>query len=227
MGLYPDNISIQLLIKNGKMSSGKKTKHIKAKFFFIKDRIDNGEIRVLDCPAEEMWADIMTKPLQGTVFRVMRAELMNCPVNYKDPKVSNDTHEVGHTVSVRKRVTWKSEVAAPFKAPQECVRQNSIQANKQRLKGLLRKPRYSQQSTGTQLKNKSTSTRKSTSTQLVWSTGNQLRNRSTGTCKSTSTLLVPSRSTSTPVGNDAGLGTARPVKLTWQVGVSGNKGTKQ
>ena len=43
----------------------KENKHIKAKFFFIKDRVDNREIRVKDCPAEEMWADIMTKPLQG------------------------------------------------------------------------------------------------------------------------------------------------------------------
>jgi hypothetical protein len=85
VGPYQDNISTQLLIKNGKMSSGKKTKHIKAKFFFIKDRIDDGEIRVLDCPAEEMWADIVTKPLQGMAFRVMQAELMNCPVNLKIP----------------------------------------------------------------------------------------------------------------------------------------------
>jgi hypothetical protein len=89
------------------MSTGKKTKHIKAKLFFIKDRIDDGKIRVLDCPAEEMWADIMTKLLQGTAFRVMQAELMNCPVKYEDPEVMT--------------VTWKSEVAAPFKAPQECV----------------------------------------------------------------------------------------------------------
>jgi hypothetical protein len=107
------------------------------------------------------------------------------------------------------------------------VRQNSIQTNKQRLKGLLRKPRYSQRSTGTQLKYKSTGTHKSTSTQLVRSTGTQLGNGSTSTHKSTSTLLVPSRSTSTPVGNNARLGTARPVKLKWRVGVSGNKGTKQ
>ncbi len=111
--------------------------------------------------------------------------------------------------------------------PAKDVGQNSIQANQQRLKGLLRKPRYPRQSTGTQLKNKSTGTRKSNSTQPFWSTGTQLRNRSTGTCKSSSTLMVPSRSTSTPVGNNAWLGTARLVKLTWQVGVSGNKGTKQ
>jgi len=85
VGLYQDNISTQLLIKNGKMSSSKKTKHIKAKFFLIKDRVDDGEIKVIDCLTEMMWAEIMTKPLQGTAFRVMRAELMNCPVNYEDP----------------------------------------------------------------------------------------------------------------------------------------------
>ncbi len=102
-----DNISTQLLIKNGKISSGKKTKHIKVKFFSIKDRIDDVEIRVLDCPTEEMWVDIMTKPLQGTASRVMQAELINCPGNYEDPEVM--------------MVTWKSEVTAPFKAPQECV----------------------------------------------------------------------------------------------------------
>jgi hypothetical protein len=69
MGLYQDNISSQLLIKNGKMSSGKKTKHIKSKFFFIKDRVDSREIKVIDCPTEEMWADVLTKPLQGMAFR--------------------------------------------------------------------------------------------------------------------------------------------------------------
>jgi hypothetical protein len=73
MGLYQDNISTQLLIKTGNFFSGKKTKHIKAKFFFIKDKVDSGEIRMIDCPAEEMWADVLTKPLQGMAFRTMRA----------------------------------------------------------------------------------------------------------------------------------------------------------
>jgi hypothetical protein len=77
VGLYQDNISTQILIKNERMSSGKKTKHIKAKFFFIKDRVDDGEIKVINCPKEEMWADILTKPLQGMAFRTMRAILMN------------------------------------------------------------------------------------------------------------------------------------------------------
>jgi hypothetical protein len=55
VGLYQDNISMQLMTKNGCMSSGKRTKHIKAKFFFIKDRVDDGEIKVLDCPTGDMW----------------------------------------------------------------------------------------------------------------------------------------------------------------------------
>ena len=130
VGLYQDNISTQLLIKNGKMSSGKKTKHIKAKFFFIKERVDNGKIRVNDCPAEKMWADIMTKPLQGTAFRVMRAELMNCPVNYEDPKKDERTLIKSRPISAAKTVTWKRVIATPFKAPQECVEQNRISGKK-------------------------------------------------------------------------------------------------
>jgi len=121
VGLYQDNISTQLLIKNGKMSSGKKTKHIKAKFFFIKDRVDDGEIKVVDCPTAEMWADIMTKPLQGTAFRLMRAELMNCNVNYEDPQ----EEEEPIPVTSPKTVSWKNVISATFKTPpQECVGQN-------------------------------------------------------------------------------------------------------
>jgi len=115
VGLYQDNIST-----NGKMSSEKKTKHIKAKFFFIKDRVDDGEVKVLDCPSEEMWADIMTKPLQGMAFRVMRAELMNCDVNYEDPL----EEEESESVPTQKTVSWKSIVSTTFKTQQECVGQN-------------------------------------------------------------------------------------------------------
>ena len=116
VGLYQDNISTQLLIKNGKMSSGKKTKHIKTKFFFIKDRVDDGEIKVVDCPTEEMWADIMTKLLQGTAFRLMRAKLMNCDVNYEDPP----EEEEPIPVTSPKTVSWSIDVS-PSKSPGDPV----------------------------------------------------------------------------------------------------------
>ena len=80
--LHQDNTSTKLLMKNGRLSSGKKTKHIQAKFFFIKDRIDDWEMTVVNCPNEGMWADILTKPLQGKAIRVMRSKLMNCEEVY-------------------------------------------------------------------------------------------------------------------------------------------------
>ncbi len=41
---------------------------------------------MIDCPVDKgMWADVMTKLLQGMAFRTMRLELMNCPANYEDP----------------------------------------------------------------------------------------------------------------------------------------------
>jgi hypothetical protein len=119
VGLYQDNVSTQLLIKNGRFSSGKKTKHIKAKFFVIKDRVDSGEIRVIDCPAEEMWADVLTEPLQGMAFRTMRAQLMNCAINYEDEEEKTRPRLV--PVCSSRSVTWKDTKPKSLQALQECV----------------------------------------------------------------------------------------------------------
>ena len=36
------------------------------------------------CPTDIMWADVLTKPLQGQKFRDMRAFLQNCSRSYDD-----------------------------------------------------------------------------------------------------------------------------------------------
>ena len=72
------------LEKNGRMSSSKRTKHIKAKYFLIKDYYDSGEIDLRYCLTDVMWADILTKPLQGQTFRGMQVFLQNCPRDYDD-----------------------------------------------------------------------------------------------------------------------------------------------
>ena len=82
--LHQDNVSAQLLEINGKFSSSSKTKHIKAHIFYVKDKVGDGNVVIRDCPTEVMWADIQTKPKQGTIFKVMRSVLMNCPVDYID-----------------------------------------------------------------------------------------------------------------------------------------------
>jgi hypothetical protein len=63
IALQQDNTSTQLLIKNGRFLSRKKTKHMKAKFFFIKDRIGDGEMIAMNCPTDGMWADILKKTI--------------------------------------------------------------------------------------------------------------------------------------------------------------------
>jgi hypothetical protein len=42
--IFQDNMSALSLEKNGRMSSSKRTKHIKAKYFLIKDYYNTGEI---------------------------------------------------------------------------------------------------------------------------------------------------------------------------------------
>ncbi len=120
MGLYQDNISSQLLVKNGRMSSRKKTKHIKSNFFFIKDRVDIREIKVIDCRTEEMQAEVLIKTLKGMAFRTMQAELMNCPVNYdKDDECkSNWAKQKSTAAKMGKKIATK-QVASM--SPQECV----------------------------------------------------------------------------------------------------------
>ena len=58
------------------MSRKKKSRHIDIRFFFIKDRVEKGDIKVVFCGTEEMVADYLTKPLQGAVFRKFRDAIM-------------------------------------------------------------------------------------------------------------------------------------------------------
>ncbi len=55
-----------------------------AKYFLIKDYYYAGEIDVEFCPTNDMWADVLTKLLQGQKFRNMHAFLQNCPRDYND-----------------------------------------------------------------------------------------------------------------------------------------------
>ncbi len=109
--LYQDNTNSQLLMKNGFFLCGKKTKLIKAKFFFIKNKVDVGEVRVIDCSTEEIWADILTKPLQGMAFRKMQAELMKCTVMYEE-------REEDKTSSRCSLLTGRGKPALPSQTPQ-------------------------------------------------------------------------------------------------------------
>jgi hypothetical protein len=61
--IFQDNMSALSLARNIRILYSKQTKHIKAKFFLIKDYYKVGEINVQYCPTDAMWADVLTKPL--------------------------------------------------------------------------------------------------------------------------------------------------------------------
>ncbi len=89
--VFQDNMSALLLEKNGWISSSKRTKHIKAMYFLIKDYYESGETDLQYCLTDIMWADVLTKPLQGQKFRDMQAILQNCPRDYDDDiELQND-----------------------------------------------------------------------------------------------------------------------------------------
>ena len=75
--LYQDNKSCMLLHQNGKSSSSKRTRHLNIRYYFLADRIENGELTVEYCPTDDMIADYLTKPLQGEKFRKFRKQIMN------------------------------------------------------------------------------------------------------------------------------------------------------
>ena len=75
--VYQDNMSSILLEKNGRASSGKRTRHINIRYFFVTDRVKSGELGIQYCPTEEMIADFFTKPLQGAKFRKFRDLVLN------------------------------------------------------------------------------------------------------------------------------------------------------
>ena len=90
--VYQDNQATLRLMTNGRLSSTKRTKHIHARYFLVKDYIERGEINAVHCPAETMWADVLNKPKQGASFRLDRSHLMNVPTDYDDDIERSKTH---------------------------------------------------------------------------------------------------------------------------------------
>ena len=75
--IYQDNTSTMKLQKNGKLSSGKRTRHFDIKLFYISDMINRDKVEVRYCPTNEKIADYKSKPLVGTKFKIFRDLILN------------------------------------------------------------------------------------------------------------------------------------------------------
>ena len=70
-----DNKCSMRLLEQG-TGSFKRAKHIKVRFFWLKDLIDGGEIILVYVPSEELVADMLTKATTGAKFKYLRGKLL-------------------------------------------------------------------------------------------------------------------------------------------------------
>ena len=70
-----DNKCSMRLLEQG-TGSFKRAKHIKVRFFWLKDLIDGDEIILVYVPSEELVADILTKATTGAKVKYLRGKLL-------------------------------------------------------------------------------------------------------------------------------------------------------
>ena len=73
--LMQDNMSAIKLAEKGRSTSDR-TRHIKIRYYFVNQFLENGEMKIKYCPTDEMVADILTKPLQGEKFITLAMKLL-------------------------------------------------------------------------------------------------------------------------------------------------------
>ena len=73
--IYQDNLSTIFLATKGR-STSERTRHVKIRYFFIHHFIDTNEVQLNHLPATHMIADLLTKPLHGTLFLKFRSGLL-------------------------------------------------------------------------------------------------------------------------------------------------------
>ena len=85
--LYQDNKSAILLQENGRKSSGKRTRALNVRYFFLTDQVEKGNLTITYCPTDAMIGDFMSKLLQGSKFRQFSDDIMG--VEPRDENVCN------------------------------------------------------------------------------------------------------------------------------------------
>ena len=81
--VYQDNMSCMALIARGR-SGGERTRHIDIRYFWVKDRVDRGEATIIHKGTAELYANVLTKPLQGSQFVYERGCLTGWPATVEE-----------------------------------------------------------------------------------------------------------------------------------------------
>jgi hypothetical protein len=83
------------------------------KYFFVKDKVNDGEVKIEHLPTEQMWIDMHSKPSQGIRFETDRSALQNVPVHWPDETLPGSLTTNDGSLS-----------------PQECVRSHAQKPQK-------------------------------------------------------------------------------------------------
>ena len=75
--LYHDNQRTIKLANNGWASSGKRTRYLNIRYYFVTDRIAKDDKKVEHYTTSEMIVDFFTKSLQGKTFKKFLCYIMN------------------------------------------------------------------------------------------------------------------------------------------------------
>ena len=65
-----------LLHEHYTFSIGRWSKHVNVSHFFVVDKMEKKEVRMVHCPSDKMIVDYRTKPTQGKMFKVHRNTIM-------------------------------------------------------------------------------------------------------------------------------------------------------
>jgi hypothetical protein len=77
--IHQDNLSCMALMKRGGPCSDR-SRHISIRHFWLKDRVDGKEVVIRHLGTKEMFANALTKPVQGAQFKLERQGLTNWKV---------------------------------------------------------------------------------------------------------------------------------------------------
>ena len=87
--LYQGNQSAILLEKNDVRSSTGKTKCMWVCYYFMKEKVEKGDIKIKHCPTGMIVVDAFTKPSQEKLLRQFQSMIMNVPLETTDAEMGN------------------------------------------------------------------------------------------------------------------------------------------
>ena len=75
--LFQDNLSAKYVMEHGDSTSDK-SKHMKVRYFYIKEKVDDKIVEIRYRQTEKIWAGMLTKPITNKkTFALMRSVIMN------------------------------------------------------------------------------------------------------------------------------------------------------